>query len=292
MSEGQNIPEGVALHAARFGYPFPPMGGGADQGAPAGNADGGTGTENGSQGNALHESFISSAPEHLRDTARELVPIWDSYVQRQFTDHANYRKNWEPYEQLGVNELDPGELEELLNFREIVQDEDQFREWYNNVGELLGDNQGNPNDEGDAGDYDLPPELLQAIGSMQQQLNELSQERQMQAEQQALNQTAAEVRQELDQLKAQNSNLDWNEELEDTVCTLALKYDSPDALQRGFQDYQKLVGKAENGVFNNRTDPALRVAPVSGGNNNTSVEPVTTFEQAARAARERLHNTQ
>jgi hypothetical protein len=26
------------------------------------------------------------------------------------------RKNWEPYEQLGVNELDPGELEELLQF--------------------------------------------------------------------------------------------------------------------------------------------------------------------------------
>lgn len=289
MVEVQNIPESVARHAARFGYPFPPMGGGSDQGAPAG-ADAGTGTENGSQGNGLHESFISSAPEHLRDAARELVPYWDPYVQRQFTDHANYRKNWEPYEQLGVNDLDPGELEDLLNFREIIQDEDQFREWYNNVGELLGETQGDETDIGEENDYDLPPELLQAIGQMQQQLNDLSQERQMQAEQQALHQTAAEVRQELDQLKAQNSNLEWNEELEDTVCTLALKYDSPDALQRGFQDYQKLVGKAENGVFNNRTDPSLRVAPVSGGNNNTSVEPVTTFEQAARAARERLQN--
>jgi hypothetical protein len=264
----------------------------ADQGASVGNAGTGTGPENGngSQGNGLHESFISSAPEHLRDAARELVPYWDPYVQRQFTDHANYRKNWEPYEQLGVNELDPGELEELLNFREIIQDEDQFREWYDNVGQLLGANQDDGDVGDNTGDYDIPPELMQAISSMQQQLNELSQERQMQAEQQALNQTAAEVRQELDQLKAQNSNLEWNEELEDTVCTLALKYDTPDALQRGFQDYQKLVGKAENGVFNNRTDPALRVAPVSGGNNNTSVEPVTTFEQAARAARERLQN--
>jgi hypothetical protein len=112
----------------------------ADQGASVGNAGTGTGPENGngSQGNGLHESFISSAPEHLRDAARQLVPYWDPYVQRQFTDHANYRKNWEPYEQLGVNELDPGELEELLNFREIIQDEDQFREWYDNVGQLLG----------------------------------------------------------------------------------------------------------------------------------------------------------
>src|SRR4051794_32708583 len=166
MAEGQNIPESVALHAARFGYPFPPMGGGADQGASVGNVDAGTGTENGSQGNGLHESFISSAPEHLRDAARELVPYWDPYVQRQFTDHANFRKSWEPYEQLGVNELDPGELEELLNFREIIQDEDQFRDWYNNVGELLGANQEDGDVGDESGDYDIPPELVQAISSM------------------------------------------------------------------------------------------------------------------------------
>jgi hypothetical protein len=42
-----------------------------------------------------------------------------------------------------------------------------------------------------------------------------------------------------------------------TICTLALKYDTPDALQSGFQDYQKLMGRAEKGVFHNHTDPAL-----------------------------------
>jgi hypothetical protein len=263
----------------------------ADQGAPAGNAGVGTGPDNGSQGNGLHESFISSAPEHLQDAARQLVPHWDSYVQRQFTDHANFRKSWEPYEQLGLNEIEPDELQDLLNFREIIQDEDQFRQWYEDVGQLLGSDPNESVNEA-ADEYGFPPELLNAIGQMQQQLNELTQDRQVQAEQQALNQTASEVRQELDQLKSQNPNLQWDEELEDTVCTLALKYDTPDALQRGFQDYQKLVGRAENGVFNQRTDPALRVAPVSGGNNNTSVEPVTTFEQAARAARERLRHTE
>jgi hypothetical protein len=48
------------------------------------------------------------------------------------------------------------------------------------------------------------------------------------------------------------------------------------------------MGRAEKGVFQNHTDPALRVAPVSGGNNNTSVEPITSFDQASRAARERM----
>jgi hypothetical protein len=258
----------------------------ADQAAPAGSAPEGTGPDQGSQGNGLHESFISSAPEHLQDAARQLVPYWDPYVQRQFTDHADYRKNWEPYEQLGVNEIEPSELQELLDFREIIQDEDQFREWYNNVGELLGD----PQDTQDTADeYGLPPELLQSIQGMQQELAEMRQEREQQAQMQMLNQTAAEVRQELDQLKQQNPNL--SEEDEDYICTLALKYDTPDALQKGFQDFQKLMGRAEKGVFQNHTDPALRVAPVSGGNNNTSVEPITTFDQAARAARERMRQS-
>lgn len=256
----------------------------ADQAAPAGSAPEGTGAEQGSQGNGLHESFISSAPEHLRDAARELVPYWDPYVQRQFGDHASYRKNWEPYEQLGVNEIEPSELQELLEFRNIIQDEDQFREWYQNVGELLGEQ-----DEGTqevADEYGLPPELLQSIQGMQQELAEMRQEREQQQQMQVLNQTAAEVRQELDALKKDNPNL--SEEDEDYICTLALKYDTPDALQKGYQDFQKLMGRAEKGVFQNHTDPSLRVAPVSGGNNNTSVEPITSFDQAARAARERM----
>src|SRR4051794_10553003 len=176
----------------------------ADQAAPAGRAPEGTGPDQGSQGNGLHESFISSAPEHLQDAARQLVPYWDPYVQRQFGDHANYRKNWEPYEQLGVNEIEPSELQELLDFREIIQDEDQFREWYQNVGELLGDPEQETQEAAD--EYGLPPELLQSIQGMQQELAQMREERQQQAQMQVLHQTAAEVRQELDGLKKQNPN--------------------------------------------------------------------------------------
>lgn len=257
----------------------------AEQAAPAANAPEGTGAgNNGSQGNGLHESFISSAPEHLQDAARQLVPYWDPYVQRQFTDHANYRKGWEPYEQLGINDVDPQELQELLDFREILQDEDQFRQWYDSIGELLGDPEQQVQET--AEEYGLPPELMQTMQQMQSELAEMRQQREQEQQMQALNQTAAEVRQELDALKKDNPNL--TEEDEEYICTLALKYNTPDALQRGFQDYQKLMGRAEQGVFQNHTDPSLRVAPVSGGNQDTSAEPVTTFEQAARAARERL----
>ena len=254
----------------------------AEQGQ-AGAAPQGTGVEQGSQGNGLHESFISSAPEHLRDAARELVPYWDPYVQKQFTEHSQFRKSMEPYEQLGISDVDPQELQELLEFREILQDEDQFRQWYESIGELMGDPQAQQEIADELG---LPPELLQTINETQQAVQALLQQQQAQAQQQALQQTAQEVRQELDALKKDNPNL--TDEDEDFICTLALKYDTPDALQKGFQDYQKLMGRAEQGVFNSKTSPDLRVAPVSGGNSDTSTEPVTTFEQAARAARERL----
>jgi DNA repair ATPase RecN len=253
----------------------------ADQGN-AGNGAVGTGE---AQGQGLHEQFVSNAPEHLRDAARELVPHWDQYVQRQFTDNADYRKQWEPFEQLGINQLDPGELQELLEFRDIVSDEDKFREWHRDVGELLG------GDENGAGEdeFDDPAlsQMKQQMDQMQQFMQQMAQDREMQQQQQAFQQTAMQVRQELDGLKKDNPDL--TEEDEDYICTLALKYDSEDAIKRGFQDFQKLMGRAEQGVFKSKeTDPSLRVAPVGGGNNDTSTEPVTTFEQAARAARERM----
>lgn len=253
----------------------------ADQ-APAAGAD--TGTAENGQGNGLHEQFVSSAPEHLRDAARELVPHWDQYVQRQFTDAADYRKGWEPYEQLGINELEPQELQELLEFRDVLSNEDSFRQWYNDIGDILSEGQ-----EQDPDDEYADPQikaLQQQVQEMSQVLQGFTQQQQLQQQQQEFQQTAMQVRQELDELKKNNPNL--SEEDEDYICTLALKYDSSDAIQRGFQDFQKLMGRAENGVFNQKTDPALRVAPVSGGNNDNSVEAVTTFEQAARAARERL----
>lgn len=260
----------------------------SEQGTPAGSAEG---TQpDSSQGSGLHEQFVSSAPEHLRDAARELVPSWDQYVQRQFTDNADYRKQWEPYEQLGINQIDPGDLEELLEFQNILGDEDNFRQWYQDMGELLGVNGDNGNDP-DADEY-TDPELAEVkgqLGQIMQYLQQQEEQQQQQQQQQAFQETAMQVRQELDGLKKDNPNL--TEEDEDYICTLALRYDSDDAIQRGYQDFQKLMGRAENGVFNNKTDPALRVAPVSGGNQDTSTEPVTTFEQAARVARERLRQT-
>lgn len=248
-------------------------------------ANGGEGTaQTGSQGQALHEQFVSTAPEHLQDAARELVPHWDQYVQRQFTDAADYRKGWEPYEQLGVNELEPQELQELLEFRNIVQDEDAFRQWHQDIGEILGGGE-----EASADDEYTDPQvqaLQQQLGQMQQMVEGLVQNTQQQQQQQAFQETAMGVRQELDALKKNNPDL--TEEDEDYICTLALKYDSSDAIQRGYQDYEKLMGRAEKGVFNNKTDPSLRVAPVNGGTQDTSTEPITTFEQAARAARERM----
>lgn len=256
------------------------MGGGSEQGAPA---DPGTANGNG-QGNGLHEQFVSSAPEHLRDAARELVPTWDQYVQRQFTDHADYRKNWEPYEQLGINEIEPEELQELLDFRNIVQDENRFRQWHQEIGDLLNPDGIDANDD-EFADPQVQ-QLQQQLQQMQGMMEQLVQDRESQQQQQVLQETAMQVRQELDALKKDNPDL--TAEDEDYICTLALRYDSSDAIQRGFQDFQKLMGRAEKGVFNHKTDPALRVAPVSGGNNDTSAEPILSFEQAARAARERL----
>src|SRR5688500_6626546 len=207
----------------------------ADQAAPPA----GTGEPQGQPGNELHEQFISNAPEHLREYARELAPIWDQSVQRKFQESADYRKQWEPYEQLGINDIEPDELGELLAFREIVQDEDSFRQWYQDIGQLIGAEEVDDDDE----DSDVPPEMRQFMNEFHQWREEQAAREEQQAQMQAFQETAMEVRQQLDEIKSKNPNL--TEEDEEFICTLALKYDGEDAIQKGFADFQKLMSKAE-----------------------------------------------
>lgn len=271
-------------HAQQFGYPYPPMAGGSDQAAPPS----GTGEPQGQGGgNELHEQFISSAPEHLRDAARELVPLWDKGVQERFTESANYKKQWEPYESLGLNDIEPNEIKELLDFREIVQDEEKFRQWYEDIGNLMGVD--SDDDDDDDEDAAIPKEMQQFMREFQQFRQEQTQREQEREQQEAFQQTAQQVRQQLDEIKRNNPDVD--EKVEETICTLALKYDGEDAIKKGFADYQALMSDAEKRVFKNKTGTDLPGTSVSGGSAATQAEPVTSFEQANRIARERMRNS-
>jgi NADPH-dependent glutamate synthase beta subunit-like oxidoreductase len=66
------------------------------------------------------------------------------------------------------------------------------------------------------------------------------------------------------------------------VCQLALAYEGEDAVERGFADYQRIIGAAEKGVLKSKLEqPGV---PENGGRPATQGEPITDFAEAKKAA--------
>lgn len=96
--------------------------------------------------------------------------------------------------------------------------------------------------------------------------------------------TAGHIRQQLDSIRKENPDLD--DQAEDFICTLALKYDDKDAVLKGYEDFKTLMGQAQKGLF---TQKSGQPEPgVSGGNAAVAPAPIRSFEDANAAARERM----
>lgn len=246
---------------------------------PEGAAPAGQGAETG--GSDLTSHLLSSVSPAFRPDAERLLGEWNKSAQQKFQEAAEYRKQWEPYEALNLPQIPQEELTELLQFREIAQDPQRFAEWHRQIGDLLAEGEepeGEPGVETDPeASNNLPPEV-------QQKLQQFEEWMQHQEAERAVQETASRIRGQLDGIRKENPDL--TDEDEEMICTLALKYEDQDAVQKGFADFQKFASRFERGVFEQKSggpEPA-----VSGGSNATATKPVTSFEEAAAMARERL----
>jgi hypothetical protein len=216
---------------------------------------------------------LSAVPEDVRDLVTPLLKQFEGNVTRKFQEAADFRKTWEPFQELGVQDVDPDELRELLAFRDLAQDPDQFKAWYQAVGQEMGlHGEEQPAAPSDAAN------LEETLGKLlDQRLGPIEQAYRQQEEQSRLQAAESFVSTKLEELTTQHGDFD-----KDAVCQLALAYDGQDAIERGFADYQRLVGQVEKGVFENKLNQPE--APSQGGRPATQVPPITNFDDAKKAA--------
>lgn len=218
---------------------------------------------------------LSAVPEDVRELVSPLLKQFEGNVTRKFQEAAEFRKQWEPFQELGIQDVDPDDLRELLAFRDLAQDPDQFRSWYQAVGEEMGLNAEAMQPEVSPSD---PAALEQTLAKLlDQRLGPIEQAYRSQQEQAQLQQAETFVNSKLDELKGEHGDFD-----SDAVCQLALAYEGPDALDRGFADYQRLVGQVEKSVFESKLNSPD--APNQGGRPATQVAPITDFAEAKKAA--------
>lgn len=242
------------------------------------------------EANPMHEDFIQSAPEDLRDAASQLAPVWDSYVQKKFQENADFRKSFEGFT--------AEELTDYQAFKEIQNDPQKLKEWHDSWGAVLQQQHPDLFQETQADFYEPNDNEFRdpRYTQLEQQLQQQNQWIQEQQQQQILAESEKFVTGELDKIKTEYPDL--TQEDMDAICTLSAKYvpDNPneqppeDLIQRGFKDFQSLVGRTERSLFekkSNQPTPAQH-----GGGVTSNAEPVTDFGAAAEAARRLIVQSQ
>lgn len=229
---------------------------------------------------------LNSAPEELRPYLQSELKKIEGGITQKFQEAAEYRRTMEPLSGLaeieGLADVPAEEMSELLEFRQLIQDPEQFESWWSAVGEEMGflndadgAGEGSPEGEADQGPPEWAQTLMERLDSLE---GTTRQSEATQREQQALQQ----IDSQLDALREQHGDFD-----EDAVCQLAMSYDDEDAVEKGFADYQRLTGKAQSQLVDGASNQNGGT-PVTGGSGDMSPEPVNGFDEAKKLARQRF----
>jgi hypothetical protein len=274
---------------------YPPIMGG-DDGAPAAGDGGGDGSQGADGGSGLYD--LSNVPDDVRESLMPHLKAIEGNATRKFQEHADYRKGWEPYEQLGVNKVEPQHMADLLELYDGIAQAGSYEDFLKAQAEQYGLLNQEP--EG-GGELDLNQILNegQEQGLSQEQINQQInaavqeavsplQEKLTQQEQSAAVAREYEAAGErLDALQRE-AGIELDEKGQDRVFKLALAFsEGDDPVGDAFKEYQEMVGESESGLLaKKRTEPTPPQGP--GGRADTAPPQIKTFEEAGRMARERL----
>lgn len=282
-------PFNIRLHA-RFGYPLPRLAGGDDGDGAGGDGEDGSGDSfdaGEGQGSGLYD--LSSAPEELRPYLEEQLRTVSKNVDARFREAADHRTKWSPYEELGVADVPTEELQELLAFRDLLGDEDGFKEWLKAASEQVGLEAGSPEMDQDAwfaygeangffdgdgdpaaGEEQQPSDqdsLIEALmGRMQEQLGPINEFMAAQQQNQAVDGELQQANQTLEALREEHGEFD-----EAAVLKLAhafLADPDVDPIKEAFAELQRIRGEGQSELFDEKSDQPS--GSLSGGVVDTS----------------------
>lgn len=264
----------------RFGH-VPVMAGGAADAAPA---DGGTETSDDGGGNGLYDQFMSETPDDLKPYVTDAFKKWDSQVTPKLQEAAQIRDRFGPLSEIeGLSDVPAEELSELLEFRSILSDPEQLKEWIGQVSNVLGmEGQGELSEEdwlalgeqngwfeGSEPQESSPEDIArQVIEMLQPQLEPMQKALGAQEQERTTAATVSQFQERLGTLLADLDD-DQRQEATDVITDLAWRYlDDDDPIGKAFERYQQIRGSAQGSLVDRKLDQPE--GSLNGGRPSTS----------------------
>lgn len=215
--------------------------------APAGGAqpDQGQGAQAASE--APYSEYLDRIPEQVRADVEPIFKEWDSNVTRRFQEASEFRKQWEPFEQTGINQLAPDEVAWLAQFRDALNDPPTIQAWFDEYAQ----NNGLTRQEAEeqlAEQAQIDPDIQSTLERMleerlapfTQQLGGLTEWQQRQADAAA----HAEIDRQITELQGKHGEFP-REDVERFLTAEYIETDPEHAVEKAFADYQAFVARIE-----------------------------------------------
>jgi hypothetical protein len=260
----------------------------------------------GAAGDPPYAEFLNRVPEELRGQVEPVLRDWDGQVTQRFQEASDFRRQWEPYVETGINRYDPSAVQWAMQFYEASQaNPEGVKAWYEAYAKENGLESAQPPPDPTQGQQQSPYQTYDEFGQAQD----------TQAIENALKAQLAPITNALEgltrfqqQTEAQQREADAERFLAGQLSELREKHpdafadtgpygaekmigrlrehyidsDPLNAVPRAFADYQAIIAQVEKNALQekvNQPPPAL-----SAGMTNASAEPIKTLSEAREGA--------
>ena len=238
------------------------------------------------QGNTPYGEYLDKLPEDIRESVEPVFKEWDSNVTKRFQEAADFRKTWEPFQDLGLTEVPRDELENLIALRELAaSNPDGFDAWLRDTAQergILGQ-------EGVEEDpFADDPMLNDQLDPMMSKLQELEQWKEQQEYESRVSEAMKVVEQQVKD--ASEKYPDVPQDLAEQFLSSFAESDPENAVNLAYEAAQKWIAQIQQGMV---TDKLAQPEAAEGGSRaDGSPEDIKDFRAASAQALARLKESQ
>lgn len=236
-----------------------------------------------------YQEYLDRIPEEVRGEVEPVFKDWDANFTRRSQEFADYKRGWEPFEQLGVNQRDPAAVQWAMQFVDALEDPGAIKTWYEQYAQERGLTPAAAQDESeyiDPATQALVEQQLQAqLAPLARQLEEVSAWRSAQEQQAAEQQALSDIKTQMADLKAKHPD-EFNADMVEKFVAPYIESDPEHAVQRAFTDWQTMRNQLEKDFLQSKADTPA--AAEGGGTPAAAPDGIKSLKEAAEAAMEQL----
>lgn len=212
---------------------------------------------------------LSTVPDEYRSHVEQIAKDIDRNAQAKFREAADYRKQWQPYEELGLVDQDPEQIRQLIELSQLLGDESTAQDAVLALAQRVGLEVEGYDDEPE-GEPDPNAELRAMVESLSQAESQRQQE-------------AAQA-EELERLQGEWDDIvqehgPFTDEQQTLIVELASRFDSEEQpLRAAHKLFNQIVGHGEASLVKAKAGEPAAAEPA--GRASTADTPPETFEEA------------